>query len=113
MQKIAASELAFCSCANLTTEHLRYEMRFVKLERGTLAGCSNLEEIFVTSGATLSDGAFQDSYIRKIHFDKNVFLNQNILDFIKTEGVAIITSSQSPIADLAYEGINIEIVEEN
>lgn len=113
MQKIAASELAFCSCNNLTTELYRHEMRFVKLERGALAGCSKLEEIFVATGATLADGAFQDSKIRKIHFDKNIFLNQSVLDFIKTENVEIVTSSKSEIADLAYEGLNIEIVEEN
>ena len=112
MQKIAAEELAFMGCDNLTTESLRYEMRFAELKKSALAGCPSLHEIFISSGALLWKDALYHSYIKTMHFDKQVHMDKSVIDFIKNENVAVVASSKSEIADLAYEGINVEIIME-
>ena len=112
MQKIAAEELAFMGCENLTTEFLRHEMRFTELKKSALAGCPNLHEIFISSGALLWEDALYHSYIKTIHFDKQIHMDRSVIAFIKEKNVSVITSDESEVADLAYEGINIEVVKE-
>ena len=112
MQKIAAGELAFMGCDNLTTEFLRCEMRFTELKKSALAGCPNLQEIFISAGALLWKDALYHSSIKTMHFDKQIHMDRSVIDFIKEKNVSVITSNESEIADLAYEGINIEIITE-
>ena len=112
MQKIAAAELAFMGCDNLSTESLRYEMRFTELKKSAFASCPNLHEIFISNGCILWKDAFFHSSIKIIHFDKLAHMNKSVIKFMKDNNVSAIISSESEIAHLAYEGINVEIIKE-
>ena len=87
-------------------------MRFTELKKSALAGCPNLHEIFISNGCILWKDALFHSSIKTIHFDKLVHMDKSVVDFIKKNNVSVITSSESEIAELAYEGINVEVIKE-
>ena len=110
MQYIAAEELAFCNCPNLTTEPMRHEMRFSKINNHAFTSCDSLKEIFIRNGAGVFDNAFTGSAIDKIHIDKNVHLPHKAMEYIKNKNVSIITCKDAEIADLAYDGIHVTVI---
>ena len=48
--------------------------------------------------------------LETIHIDKNVYLPNKAMDYIKNENVSIITCKDAEIADLVYEGIHVTVI---
>ena len=107
MQFIEVYYLAFCGCPKLKAGTIQ-PMYFRIIHPEAFPSTQSLTEIHIVQDGWIQANALKHSSITDIYLSECAKLPDKTLEHIKTKGVALHVYPESPLMDLAYEGICIE-----
>ena len=95
----------FKDCINLT----RFKGKVMDVSKGAFNGCK-LESLAFTHRANIHTGSIEHSGVKELIFTESLFTTQSVWAWIRKADIRICCPAHSKLVDLAYEGINVEVI---
>ncbi len=99
---------AFANCTQLET----FVGKICEVKKGAFENC-NIESLTFDEYSDIHDNSIEKSGARELFFiGGDCYITQKVLNWMKKSQLVIHCEKHSQLADFAYEGINISIMEE-
>lgn len=107
LQFVEAEYLAFCGCPKLQLgkPHPTY---FHVIHPEAFASSQKLKEIYVLQDGHIQVNALKNSSITDVHLAENAKIPEKTLDYIRDKGITLHVFPESPLMNLAYDGISVK-----
>lgn len=107
MQSIDVGYLAFCGCPKLK-ESTFNNMYFYLIHPEAFASTQSLKEIHISQNGWIQANALKHSSITDVYLAEFAKIPEKTIEHIKTKGITLHIYPDSPLMDLAYEGICVK-----
>ena len=87
----------------------RFDADCKEIHKGAFENC-NLKRLVFTSNASIHGGSIEASGVQELVFYDNVrYATQGVWKWIKAAGITVYCPENSRLAELAYDGVNVEL----
>ena len=126
---IFIDEFAFSDCEGLITVQFKKSFRYVytsafencsslknlyvqlgQIKKDAFKNCTSLNEIYLADNGHLSNDSIEESAIRRIIVQNKLSYTTLMGKYMQKTPIRICCKVTSPVADLAYEGFELELV---
>lgn len=99
---------SFRGCEKLASLNLNIQ----DVDIDTFKHCNSLNQLFLSDNIYLEKDCFQTCQIKQLIFDGNAQISEFNKSCIKTNGIRIVCGINSNLAQLAYDGVAVEIMKQ-